>query len=114
MCASCPYQEKLIFFPLKIDLQAMDRAHRLGQKRMVNVYRLITRRTMEEHILSLQQFKLKVARAVVNEENAAMATMDTSALLDLANTGAMDTGADEDEDEAELARYKEMTKFLNE
>jgi TATA-binding protein-associated factor len=90
----------------------MDRAHRLGQKRMVNVYRLITRRTMEEHILSLQQFKLKVARAVVNEENAAMSTMDTSALLDLANTGAIEE-ANEDEDEAELARYKEMTKYLD-
>jgi hypothetical protein len=37
------------------DLQAMDRAHRLGQKRVVNVYRLITRGTIEEKIMSLQQ-----------------------------------------------------------
>lgn len=33
------------------DLQAMDRAHRLGQKRTVNVYRLITRGTLEEKIM---------------------------------------------------------------
>lgn len=33
------------------DLQAMDRAHRLGQKRVVNVYRLITRGTLEEKIM---------------------------------------------------------------
>lgn len=33
------------------DIQAMDRAHRIGQKRVVNVYRLITRGTLEEKIL---------------------------------------------------------------
>ena len=29
----------------------MDRAHRIGQKRVVNVYRLITRGTIEEKIM---------------------------------------------------------------
>lgn len=29
----------------------MDRAHRIGQKRVVNVYRLITRNTLEEKIM---------------------------------------------------------------
>ena len=33
------------------DLQAMDRAHRLGQKKVVNVYRLIMRGTLEEKIM---------------------------------------------------------------
>ena len=33
------------------DLQAMDRAHRLGQRRIVTVYRLITRGTLEEKIM---------------------------------------------------------------
>merc|ERR1719273_2800538 len=47
--------------PMK-DLQAMDRAHRIGQKKVVNVYRLITRNTLEEKIMSLQQFKIHTAR----------------------------------------------------
>lgn len=47
--------------------QAMDRAHRLGQRRTVNVYRLIMRDTLEERIMGLQRFKIDVANAVVNQ-----------------------------------------------
>jgi TATA-binding protein-associated factor len=61
----------------------MDRAHRLGQRRTVNVYRLLTRGTLEERIMGLQRFKLDVAAAVVNADNASLASLDTSGLLDL-------------------------------
>jgi hypothetical protein len=61
----------------------MDRAHRLGQKRTVNVYRLLTRGTLEERIMGLQRFKLDVANAVVNAENASLSAMDTTQVLDL-------------------------------
>lgn len=65
------------------DLQAMDRAHRLGQKKTVNVYRILTKGTIEEKVMSLQRFKLDVANAVVNADNASMKSMDTGAMLDL-------------------------------
>ncbi|XP_050252135.1 TATA-binding protein-associated factor BTAF1 isoform X1 [Quercus robur] len=65
------------------DHQAMDRAHRLGQRKVVNVHRLIMRGTVEEKVMSLQRFKVSVANAVINAENASMKTMNTDQLLDL-------------------------------
>ena len=35
----------------QMDLQAMDRAHRIGQKKQVRVYRLVTKNTMEEKMI---------------------------------------------------------------
>lgn len=65
------------------DLQAMDRAHRLGQKKVVNVYRIITRGTLEEKIMGLQKFKMNIASTVINQQNSGLASMDTHQLLDL-------------------------------
>ena len=41
--------------PMK-DLQAMDRTHRIGQKNMVHVYRLIIRDTLEEKIMGYNKY----------------------------------------------------------
>ncbi|EFJ48604.1 hypothetical protein VOLCADRAFT_74566 [Volvox carteri f. nagariensis] len=73
--------------PMK-DMQAMDRAHRLGQRRTVNVYRILTRGTLEERVMGLQQFKIDVAAAVVNADNMSMDNMDTASLLDVFGAGA--------------------------
>lgn len=64
-------------------VQAMDRAHRLGQKRTVNVYRLLTKDSLEDKIMGLQRFKLDVANSVVNQDNVSLKTMDAGRLLDL-------------------------------
>ncbi|KAG5679831.1 hypothetical protein PVAND_009369 [Polypedilum vanderplanki] len=74
------------------DLQAMDRAHRIGQKKVVNVYRLITRRSLEEKIMGLQKFKLLTANTVVGVNNQSMETMATDQLLDLFSIEKNDDG----------------------
>ena len=48
-----------------MDLQAMDRAHRLGQTRPVTVYRLICKGTVEEKILKRASQKNKVQQLVM-------------------------------------------------
>ena len=73
------------------DLQAMDRAHRMGQKRTVNVYRLITRGTLEEKIMGIQRFKTHIANTVVNRENSNLQSMNTEQLLDLFKVDDSDT-----------------------
>ncbi|PVU91286.1 hypothetical protein BB559_004197 [Furculomyces boomerangus] len=47
------------------DLQAQDRAHRIGQKNEVKILRLITRRSVEETILQRAQYKLDIDGKVI-------------------------------------------------
>lgn len=46
------------------EAQATDRAHRIGQTRPVTVYRLITRGTVEEKVVALQNKKRKLASVI--------------------------------------------------
>jgi TATA-binding protein-associated factor len=65
------------------DLQAVDRAHRLGQTRAVSVYRLVTRGSVEETIIRRQTWKADVANVLVGEDNRSLASMATEHLLNM-------------------------------
>jgi SWI/SNF-related matrix-associated actin-dependent regulator of chromatin subfamily A member 5 len=49
----------------------MDRAHRIGQKKKVYVYRLITKSTVEEKILERQAIRLKLDQIVIQSGKVA-------------------------------------------
>lgn len=49
----------------QMDLQAMDRCHRIGQTRPVHVYRLVTAHSVEGHILRRAFNKLKLEHVVI-------------------------------------------------
>lgn len=53
------------------------------QKRVVNVYRLITRGTLEEKIMGLQKFKMSIANTVISQDNSSLQSMGTDQLLNL-------------------------------
>ncbi|GMI05554.1 hypothetical protein TrVE_jg1868 [Triparma verrucosa] len=83
-----------------VDLQAMDRLHRIGQKRAVTVYRLVTRGTVEERILKMQGVKVVMSDEIVSQENSSMWSLGTDRILDLIGptTGAGAGGEEDDED----------------
>ena len=49
----------------QVDLQAQDRAHRIGQKKQVTVYRLVTKDTFEERVLQMAERKMVLDQAVI-------------------------------------------------
>ncbi|XP_077097377.1 putative global transcription activator SNF2L1 [Siphateles boraxobius] len=51
----------------QVDLQAMDRAHRIGQKKPVKVFRLITDNTVEERIVERAEMKLRLDSIVIQQ-----------------------------------------------
>ena len=51
-----------------VEAQATDRAHRIGQTRVVTAYRLIARNTVEEKIFALQNRKKELTASLVERE----------------------------------------------
>merc|ERR1719290_916358 len=51
----------------QMDLQAMDRAHRIGQLKQVRVFRMVTENTVDEKIVERAEVKLRLDRMVVQQ-----------------------------------------------
>jgi superfamily II DNA or RNA helicase len=66
-----------------VEAQATDRAHRIGQTRVVTAYKLITRNTVEEKILKLQDKKRTAIDAALDSEEPLMAGLTTEELEEL-------------------------------
>ena len=66
-----------------VEAQATDRAHRIGQTRVVTAYKLITRDTVEEKILRLQDKKRAAIDAAIDSEEPLMTGLTTEELEEL-------------------------------
>lgn len=63
--------------------QATDRAHRIGQKNVVTVYRLVSEGTIEEKIMAIQERKKKLAEQVLEGEGMDSIGFTKDELLEL-------------------------------
>lgn len=63
--------------------QATDRAHRIGQRQCVQVYKLISRGTIEEKILDLQEKKAALLDVLSGEKEGSILNMSKEELLGL-------------------------------
>jgi SWI/SNF-related matrix-associated actin-dependent regulator of chromatin subfamily A member 5 len=74
------------------DLQAIDRAHRIGQKKQVRVFRLITENTIDEKIVERAEVKLRLDRLVIQKgltkDQPNPNTIDKTEMLNMIRFGA--------------------------
>jgi SWI/SNF-related matrix-associated actin-dependent regulator of chromatin subfamily A member 5 len=113
------------------DLQAMDRAHRIGQTKQVVVYRFVTENAIEEKVLERAAQKLRLDQLVIQQgraQQAAKAAANKDELLSMIQHGAekvfqskgatgtmgsKDGEIDDDDIDAILSRGENRTKELN-
>ncbi|SCV05044.1 LANO_0G17238g1_1 [Lachancea nothofagi CBS 11611] len=75
------------------DLQAMDRAHRIGQKKQVHVYRFVTENAIEEKVIERAAQKLRLDQLVIQQgvgKKTSSIGNSKGELLDMIQFGAKD------------------------
>lgn len=108
------------------DLQAMDRAHRIGQTKQVVVFRFITENAIEEKVLERAAQKLRLDQLVIQQgraQTAAKAAANKDELLSMIQHGAdkvfnsslksVNQGMTDDEIDNILKHGEERTAELN-
>ncbi|KAL0267637.1 UNVERIFIED_CONTAM: hypothetical protein PYX00_009848 [Menopon gallinae] len=106
----------------QMDLQAMDRAHRIGQLKQVRVFRLITENTVEEKIVERAEVKLRLDKLVIQQgrlvDNKANA-LNKDEMLNMIRHGANHVFASKDSEITDedidtiLQKGEEKTEMLN-
>ncbi|NGX30790.1 MAG: RNA polymerase-associated protein RapA [Chlamydiae bacterium] len=69
-----------------VENQATDRVHRIGQKKKVSAYKLITLGTIEEKILSMQDRKRGLVKQLISSDEEAISKLTWEEVLELLKT----------------------------
>jgi SNF2 family DNA or RNA helicase len=70
---------------LAVQNQATDRAHRIGQRKVVTVFKLIAHGTIEDKIVEMQEKKRALAESILESDGISSATLSRDDLLELLN-----------------------------
>ena len=70
------------------EMQASDRAHRIGQTRPVTIYRMVASGTLEEGVLAMQQHKREIFAGVLDGQDVVGARFDETELMSLFDDAA--------------------------
>ena len=68
---------------LAVQNQATDRAHRIGQKNIVTVYKLIAKNSIEEKILEMQEAKKHLVDEILSGEMGGLSALTKDELMEL-------------------------------
>ncbi|MGN1033592.1 MAG: SNF2-related protein, partial [Intestinibacter sp.] len=74
------------WFNPAVEDQASDRAHRIGQKNIVDVIKLISKGTVEEKVVEIKEYKKELADDVINsnlENNESIKKLSREEIIDL-------------------------------
>ena len=66
-----------------VEMQAIDRSHRIGQTEKVTAYRLIVKNTVEEKILELQERKKELVNNLISDDAGALKGLNKGEILSL-------------------------------
>jgi SNF2 family DNA or RNA helicase len=66
-----------------VEMQATDRAYRIGQTRRVFAYKLISKDSVEEKILKLQNKKKELVKSLISTEESFFKSLQKEDILDL-------------------------------
>jgi len=109
------------------DLQAMARAHRIGQTKAVSVYRLVTAKTYEMHMFHSASMKLGLEQAVLSRnreqgeegsnrkkhKSKSEKEAESKKIDALLKKGAYDVFRDDDDEEAKKFMETDIDQLLN-
>ena len=68
-----------------VEQQAVDRTHRIGQTKNVFIYKFITKDSVEEKILALQNRKRSVAESLITTEESFVKSLSADDIREILN-----------------------------